>query len=125
MTDMAKVGRNNRLRSRVYERLAAWKLRSVWPEAERVERSGAGRYVKGDIHKTPPVHWSVRSGVSINWRKAYYDAEDEVVEREELAGMVPAAILVDRKPYRLRYYVLVQLDDFTRLLNDARERKIP
>jgi hypothetical protein len=92
-------------------------LSLVWPSAERVERSGAGKYVKGDILGTPPLHWSIKSGYSIEWQNAVGEAADEVAERPELAGMLPAAgITVRQKNGRLKHYVLMERDDFITLL---------
>jgi hypothetical protein len=105
------------VRSRVYERLWANALSLVWPSADRVERSGAGKYRKGDIEGTPPLHWSIKSGFSIQWENALGAARDEVRTRPELAGYIPAAgITVRQKNSRLRHYVLMERDDFLRLL---------
>lgn len=92
-------------------------LSLVWPSAERVERSGAGRYVKGDVRGTPPLHWSIKSGFSIQWENALGEAREEVQTRPELAGMLPSAgITVRQRNGRLRHYVLMDRDDFITLL---------
>jgi len=93
-------------------------LQLVWPSAERVERSGAGRYVKGDVRGTPPLHWSIKSGFTIRWEEALAEARDEVQTRPELAGMLPTAGITvrDRDNGPLRHYVLMGRDDFITLL---------
>jgi hypothetical protein len=93
-------------------------LSLVWPSAERVERSGAGKYRKGDIEGTPPLHWSIKSGYSIRWEEALSEARDEVQTRPELAGMLPTAGITvrsrDNGPNR--HYVLMDKEDFITLL---------
>jgi len=102
----------------VYERLWAEALRLVWPRAERVERSGAGRYVKGDIRNTPPLHWSIKSGYAIDWPGALRDAAREVETRPELKDYTPVAgITLRTKPGRPGgNYVLMRREDFIELL---------
>jgi hypothetical protein len=119
--DRSRVGRNNRLRSRGYENNWAVALRPVFPAAERVERSGAGKYVKGDLRRTYPLHFSLRSGLSLNWRKALQDAADEVAGRPELEDYLPAAGLTDRSGTRLKHYVLMEREDFVRYSMYLRE----
>ena len=92
-------------------------LSLVWPSAERVERSGAGKYVKGDVRGTPPLHWSIKSGYHIDWQNAVGEAADEVNSRPELFGLLPAGgITVRQKNGRLKHYVLMERDDFIKLL---------
>lgn len=106
----------------MYERLWAEALSLVWPSAERVERSGAGRYVKGDIRNTPPLHWSIKSGKAIDWQNAVGEAASEVQTRPELAGMLPVAgITVRQRNRRLAHYVLMSRDDFITLLAEHSE----
>lgn len=94
-------------------------LQLVWPSAERVERSGAGKYRKGDIEGTPPLHWSIKSGFTIRWEEALAEARYEVENRPELEDMMPAAgITVRQRNGRLRHYVLMDRDDFITLLHE-------
>lgn len=102
-------------------------LSLVWPSAERVERSGAGRYVKGDIRNTPPLHWSIKSGFAIDWPGALEDAEGEVQTRPELAGYLPTAgiTLRSRNGGPLRHYVLMDREDFITLLAEHGDFGLP
>jgi hypothetical protein len=116
-TSRQRTGRNNRLRSSHYERRWATLLSLVWSTARRVERSGAGRYRKGDIEGTPPLHWSIKSGYHISWEAALREAADEIATRPELAGYLPAAgITVRHASGPLQEYVLMRGRDFVELL---------